>query len=60
MEEQVTSEFAHLNILKELNMAKGDLESLIEKKKILKEPLLKTQEMNYNWHRGNSHNLKRQ
>ena len=36
MEEQVTSEFAHLNILKELNMAKGDLESLIEKKENFK------------------------
>ena len=33
MEEKVTSEFAHLNILKELNMAKGELETLIEKKK---------------------------
>jgi adhesin transport system membrane fusion protein len=32
MKEQVTSEFAHLNILKELNTAKGQLESLIEKK----------------------------
>ena len=32
MEEGVTSEFAHLNILKELNTAKGQLESLIEKK----------------------------
>ena len=35
MEEKVTSEFAHLNILKELNMAK-ELETLIEKKKIFK------------------------
>ena len=32
MEEQVTSEFAHLNILKELNNAKGMLEETIEKK----------------------------
>ena len=32
MEEQVTSEFAHLNILKELNNAKGVLEETIEKR----------------------------
>tara|TARA_B100002019_G_scaffold292561_1_gene316127 strand:+ start:321 stop:1523 length:1203 start_codon:yes stop_codon:yes gene_type:complete len=32
MEEQVTSEFAHLNILKELNNAKGVLEESIEKR----------------------------
>ncbi len=32
MEEQVTSEFAHLNILKELNNAKGILEETIEKR----------------------------
>ena len=32
MEEQVTSEFAHLNILKELNNAKGMLEETIEKR----------------------------
>ena len=32
MEEQVTSEFAHLNILKELNNAKGALEETIEKR----------------------------
>ena len=36
MEEKVTSEFAHLNILKELNMAKGELETLIEKKENFK------------------------
>tara|TARA_Y100000816_G_scaffold44699_2_gene28026 strand:+ start:1370 stop:2587 length:1218 start_codon:yes stop_codon:yes gene_type:complete len=36
MKEQVTSEFAHLNILKELNTAKGDLESLVEKKENFK------------------------
>ena len=36
MKEQVTSEFAHLNILKELNTAKGNLESLIEKKENFK------------------------
>ena len=36
MKEQVTSEFAHLNILKELNTAKGQLESLIEKRKTIK------------------------
>ena len=32
MEEKVTSEFAHLNILKELNNAKGLLEETIEKR----------------------------
>ena len=32
MEEGVTSEFAHLNILKELNTAKGSLEGLVEKR----------------------------
>jgi len=32
MEEGVTSEFAHLNILKELNTAKGSLEGMLEKK----------------------------
>ena len=32
MEEGITSEFAHLDILKELNTAKGTLESLIEKR----------------------------
>ncbi len=32
MEEQVTSEFAHLNILKELNNSKGVLEETIEKR----------------------------
>ena len=36
MEEGVTSEFAHLNILKELNTAKGSLESLIEKRENFK------------------------
>ena len=36
MEEQVTSEFAHLNILKELNNAKGILEETIEKKETYK------------------------
>ena len=36
MEEGITSEFAHLNILKELNTAKGSLESLIEKRENLK------------------------
>ena len=32
LEEKVTNEFAHLNVLKELNTAKGRLEELIEKK----------------------------
>ena len=32
MEEGITSEFAHLDVLKELNTAKGTLESLIEKR----------------------------
>ncbi len=32
LEEKVTNEFAHLNVLKELNAAKGRLEELIEKK----------------------------
>ena len=36
MEEGVTSEFAHLNILKELNTAKGSLESMIEKRENFK------------------------
>jgi adhesin transport system membrane fusion protein len=36
MEEGVTSEFAHLNILKELNTAKGSLEALIEKRENFK------------------------
>ncbi len=36
MQEQVLSEFSHLNILKELNMAKGELETLIEKKENFK------------------------
>ena len=36
MEEQVTSEFAHLNILKELNSAKGILEETIEKRENFK------------------------
>ena len=36
MEEQVTSEFAHLNILKELNNAKGILEETIEKRENFK------------------------
>ena len=45
MEEQVTSEFAHLNILKELKCCKGVLEETIEKKKFQKISLLKKQEM---------------
>ena len=36
MEEGITSEFAHLDILKELNTAKGTLESLIEKRENLR------------------------
>ena len=36
MEEGITSEFAHLDILKELNTAKGTLESLIEKRENFK------------------------
>jgi len=36
MEEGITSEFAHLDILKELNTAKGSLESLIEKRENFK------------------------
>ena len=36
MEEGITTEFAHLNILKELNTAKGSLESLIEKRENFK------------------------
>ena len=36
MEEGVTSEFAHLNILKELNTAKGALEALVEKRENFK------------------------
>ena len=48
MEEQVTSEFAHLNILKELNNAKGILEETIEKERISKISLLKNQEMSSN------------
>ena len=36
MEEGVTSEFAHLNILKELNTAKGSLESFVEKRENFK------------------------
>ena len=36
MEEQVTSEFAHLNILKELNNAKGALEETVEKRETYK------------------------
>ena len=41
MEEQVTSEFVHLNILKELNNAKGILEETIEKRRISRISLLK-------------------
>ena len=40
MKEQVTSEFAHLNILKELNTAKGQLESLIEKRENYKKAFI--------------------
>ena len=36
LEEKVTSEFAHLDILKELNRAKGALEEAIEKKENIK------------------------
>ena len=36
MEEGITSEFAHRDILKELNTAKGSLESLIEKRENFK------------------------
>ena len=32
LEQQVTNEYAHLNVLKELNAAKGSLEEVIEKK----------------------------
>ena len=32
----MTSEFAHLNILKELNTAKGSLEALVEKRENFK------------------------
>ena len=36
LEEKVTNEFAHLNVLKELNAAKGRLQELIEKKNNIK------------------------
>tara|TARA_A100001035_G_scaffold279190_1_gene279934 strand:- start:642 stop:1853 length:1212 start_codon:yes stop_codon:yes gene_type:complete len=36
MKEGITNEFAHLNILKELNTAKGSLEALIEKRENFK------------------------
>lgn len=36
LEEKVTNEFAHLNVLKELNTAKGRLQELIEKKSNIK------------------------
>ena len=36
LEEKVTNEFAHLDILKELNSAKGQLEEMIERKENIK------------------------
>ena len=45
MEEQVTTEFAHLNILKELNACKRNFRRNIEKRENLKINLLKMQEM---------------